>query len=66
MTLRRILGVVALVLSASFFCWYVYCRLYPTPAYWRGYTSVFQLLASLAFFLLGWHFLLSKGADSQP
>lgn len=63
--LRRILGVVALLMGVSLVVWFIYNQFWPTPEYRRAFRSPFQLIIPIAFLIYGWRWLRYEGAGIE-
>src|SRR6266516_4145389 len=66
--LKRILGLVALLMGASLVVWFVYNQFWPTPEYRKEFRSPFQLIIPIVFLIYGWRWLRyeGKGIDDTP
>ena len=58
---QRTLGAVAILMGLTVTAWFVYNQIWPTDEFEGGFSSVIQLILSIAFIAVGWRWLRYDG-----
>lgn len=59
--MKRVLGVLALVIGAALIGWFIYNQLWPTEEFKTHFRSVFQLIVPIALLAVGWKWVRYDG-----
>ena len=65
MILKRILGIVSLLIGVALCVWYIYSQFAPTDAYKTNFPRVFKLILPIACIVVGWKWVGSKGKSDR-
>jgi hypothetical protein len=63
--LKKLLGILALLMGLSICAWFIYNQFAPTPQFKRNYTSLFQLAVPIAMIWVGWHWLKAQPVEHR-
>jgi WD40 repeat protein len=65
MILKRVLGIVSLLIGAALCVWIIYNQFVPNDTYKTEFPSVFKLILPIACILVGWKWVGSKGKSDR-